>query len=101
LTDIVDYVGPFAKPLFQEELGGEFSAWVSDAFGDLPTIGNALLALDVTLPPEACLAWAKAPADPAADVYQRMSLALQQRYKQLVHDVFFENIDRFDDVGFG
>jgi len=101
LTDIVDYVGPFAKPLFQEELGGEFSAWVSDAFGDLPTIGNALLALDVTLPPEACLAWAKAPADPAAEVYQRMSLALQQRYKQLVHDVFFENIDRFDDVGFG
>jgi hypothetical protein len=100
-ADLVDYAGPLVKSLFQQELGGDFSAWIQDAFGDLPALGNALLALDVTLPPEACLAWTKAPADPKADVYQRLSLALQARYRQLVHDVFFHSIDAFEDVGAG
>lgn len=101
VSDLGEYAGPFVKPLFQQELGGEFQAWLQDAFGDLPTIGNALLSLDVTLPPEACLAWTKAPADPASPVYQRMSLALQARYRQLVHDVFFDSVDRYENVAFG
>jgi hypothetical protein len=101
LTDLNEYAGPFVKQLFHEELGGEFSTWLDDAFGDLPGLGNALLSLDVTLPPQACLAWTNAPADEASEVYQRLSLSLQAKYRQLLHDAFFHNVDRFDNVGFG
>lgn len=101
LGDLVEYAGPFVEPLFRAELKGNFPAWVADAFGDRPTLGNALLALDVTLPPEACLAWLKAPGEARAEVYQRLSLALQAQFKQLLHDVFFHSIDTYETVGPG
>lgn len=101
IGDLVEYAQPFVEPLFRNELHGDFQGWVSDAFGDRPTLGNALLALDVTLPPEACLAWMKAPNDAKSDVYQRLSLALQRHFKQLLHDVFFHSVDTYETVGPG
>lgn len=101
IDDLVEYAQPFVEPLFRSELRGEFRAWVTDAFGDRPTLGNALLALDVTLPPEACLAWTSAPTDSKSEVYQRLSLALQRHFKQLLHDVFFHSIDTYETVGPG
>jgi len=36
-----------------------------------------------------------APADKNSKVYKLMSIRLQQRFKQLIHDIYFRNLDRY------
>jgi hypothetical protein len=101
LDDLVRYAAPFVEPLFGGDFGpGHFSGWVSEAFGSRP-MGKALLALDVTLPPRACLAWLKAPAQKKHPVYQELSVRLQTKLKQLIHDAFFQRIERYNNISAG
>ena len=97
--EVVQYAAPFVTPLFPGDFGTrDFAAWVRDAFGANTRLGHTLLSLDVTLPPAACLAWLNAPRDRKSPVYQQLSVALQQRFKQLIHDTFFHSIRRYNNV---
>ena len=97
--EVVQYAAPFVTPLFPGDFGTrDFAAWVRDAFGANTRLGHTLLSLDVTLPPTACLAWLNAPKDKKSPVYQQLSVALQQRFKQLIHDTFFHSIRRYSNV---
>jgi hypothetical protein len=101
LEELIQYAAPFVEPLFGHDFGpSHFRGWAEEAFGDRQ-IGKALLALDVTLPPRACLAWLKAPANKKHGVYQELSVRLQTKLKQLIHDTFFQRVDRYDNVAGG
>lgn len=64
-------------------------------------IGNALLSLDVSLPPEYVLAWLNAPPDGAAQQYKILSVMLQRKFREFLLQQCFGDIERYEDVGEG
>ncbi len=101
-NELIQYASTFVEPLFRNDFGaGNFRTWVNETFGTGVQLGKALLALQVTLPPAACLAWVNAPKNRKSPIYQELSIRLQTRMKQLIHDAFFQQIERYHDVGSG
>ncbi len=100
--DLIQQSKGFIEPLFAGDFGsGGYAAWVTDAFGAGTTLGHALTALNVTLPPQACLAWLNAPTEAKDPAYQRLSVALQRSFKQLVYDAYFADLGRYREVAAG
>jgi hypothetical protein len=64
-------------------------------------IGNALLSIDVSLPPEYVLAWLKAPGKKNAQQYKIMSVMLQSKFREFLVQQFFADTDRYADVADG
>jgi hypothetical protein len=100
--DLIRQSEGFIVPLFAGDFGtGGYAGWVTDAFGAGTPLGHALTSLDVTLPPEACLAWLNASTNKKNPVYQRLSIALQRSFKQLVYSAFFADLGRYKEVSAG
>lgn len=92
----------FVEPLFASDLGsGGYARWLTDAFGSGTQFGHALTSLEVTLPPQACLAWLNASTSKKDPVYQRLSMALQRSFKQLVYQAYFADLGRYKEVAAG
>jgi len=100
--DLIRQSEGFVGPLFAGEFGsGGYAGWLTDAFGAGAQLGHALTALDVTLPPRACLAWLNASTNKRDPLYQRLSMALQRSFKQLVYDAYFADLGRYEEVAGG
>ncbi len=81
---------------------GTFDHWLDHLVGtDSNQIGNALLSLDVSLPPEYVLAWLKAPGKKNAQQYKIMSVVLQSKFREFLLQQFFADADRYADVADG
>jgi len=94
--------GPYADTYFAEELNplppGSFVDWANLIAPDGGKFGNSLVSLSVSLPSSAAGAWMKAPDKQADPAYKKMSMALQTQFKQVLHDTYFSDMHRYNDV---
>jgi hypothetical protein len=103
------------EPLVQKYLPGAFSdpqarsfrEWAADLDKSLDgkdpnsgthDIGDTLISLTLTAPPEYLKAWTKAPASRKDPVYKVLSKALQKRLKELVTFYAFSDPARYADL---
>jgi len=103
------------KQLTRGGLTQRFSAELEDYFPNTPidewldaligagntAIGDALVSLDVSLPPAYVLAWMKAPLDQNAPQYKTMSERLRCKFRAFLLEQYFAEAARYEDVADG
>jgi len=101
-ADLVSQYGPYVRAYFPTEFQpaspGTFEDWVRQIAGASGELDNAQVALNVSLPPASLLAWVNAPDSGADPKYKLMSIKLQGRFKQLLHDSFFADVHNYANV---
>jgi hypothetical protein len=94
--------GPYAAAYFadgfQPASPGRFADWANLIAPEGGRFGNSLVSLSVSLASSAAGAWMKAPDSQSDPIYKKMSMALQREFKQVLHDVFFSDISKYNDV---
>ncbi len=96
-NELIQNIEPFAIEFLRKAFADKaaFERWVS-AGRLLAEPGNALVSLNVALPPEAPLAWINNTiTDKNNDVYMAMSRLVQLAMRDKVYKHYFRNVDRF------
>jgi hypothetical protein len=100
--DLAQQFGPYATEYFAEKFKpqspGSFADWAKLIAPDSGQFGNSLIWLSLSIASSAANAWMSAPASQADPAYKKMSMALQREFKQILHDVFFSNIAKYNNV---
>jgi hypothetical protein len=92
------YADAYLSGEFKNDFPGRFADWVKQITPEGGRLGNTLLSLSVSLPQSAALAWKNAPSSDRDKVYKLMSMALQRRFKQVLHDTFFSDVHHYKNV---
>lgn len=92
------YANTYFASEFKQSSPGTFADWARQIAPADGKLGNALLSLDLSLPPSALQAWLKAPDSNRDPIYKRMSIALQRQFKQVLHDAYFNDIHNYANV---
>ena len=93
--------GPYANEYFADELkppAGSFADWAKLIAPANGKFANALVSLSVSLPSSAAAAWMNAPDSQGDGAYKKMSMALQEQFKQALHDTFFNDVRNYKNV---
>jgi hypothetical protein len=94
--------GPYANTYFADKFHphppGSFADWAKLIAPVGGKFGNSLVSLSVSLPPSAAGVWMKAPDSQADPAYKKMSMVLQRQFKQVLHDTYFSDIHKYNDV---
>ena len=98
VTRYGSYVSAYFPTEFQAVSPGTFEDWARQIAGESGVFDNAQVALNVSLAPQSLLVWLDAPADGADPIYKLMSIKLQVRFKQLLHDYFFADVHHYANV---
>ncbi len=100
-------VKPYAQQYLSETLGQDadtfIEAWIEALERDAERLnpngagllGDTLLRLDVTLPARVASAWLRAPLNPQAPEYTRMSRYLQRRMRELIPLFYFQDARKY------
>ena len=84
------------------QLNGKLDQWIDTLIGSgSDRIGDTLLTLEVSLPPEYVTAWLKAPPAKNGPIYKSMSLSLQSKFREFLLRQYFASSDRYGDVAEG
>lgn len=87
---------------FFPQLTGNLDQWIDSLIGPgNDQIGNTIVRLDASLPPEYVQAWLKAPAAKGATSYKTMSVALQNNFREFLLRQYFADSENYADVADG
>ena len=92
------YADTYFPHTFQQQSPGSFADWAEMIAPSGGQFGNSLVCLDVSLASSAASAWIAAPGSESDPAYKKLSMALQAQFRQLLHDVFFSDINKYNDV---
>ncbi len=99
------YVREYLSDTFGPDTDVEVDAWVETLEQDAERLhpdgagllGDTLLRLDLALPPQTASAWLRAPLDPKAPEYTRMSHKIQRRLREIIPLFYFQEVRKYEE----